>query len=598
MKRPTIPAWRLCLCVTLAIVFVLIESGAVARAQTSHNQTSIKQNSKQKNRRSFAIRPTHNSQASANSPGPSSPTETGRPPRVGPNTRDNAAQQAFPDGLLGRSETSIVTSGDGSDILVGFNDAQGFCGPPFGALCTPETPPGLSGYAYSTNGGLTFTDGGAPDPAIFDNVFTRGDPWMDRGGFDDLTFYYSNLAVDFTTGAPLGVSIHRGHFSGSSFSFSDVHTVNSSNPNDSYDKDAFAAAHDKTGAAYVTVTNFIELCGQPAFGFGQIEVWRTHDGGNSWQGPSIAAPDLTFITDPTNPNCGLTGTIQQGSAPAIGPHGELYVTWLQGPTFTGSGGSVESTDANIEVATSLDGGVTFGPAVTVASTNVSFLRTSPAGYNRFNRLDSPRIAVATSGNNAGRVYVTFTSETSPAPIPGVVICPSGLPAGSICVGQDPLSEEGFISFSDDKGLTWTTPTPFAPAVPADGVKRMWPVPTVEPGGNVDVIYYESQEAPTAANPECVMDVSFTIEFRVGARNSLVDTFWVQSTNGGSTFAAPVKVTTATSNWCTVASDVVPNFGDYISSFATGNHVYPSWADGRNGIPDTFDAVILGGGHSQ
>ena len=34
---------------------------------------------------------------------------------------------------------------------------------------------------------------------------------------------------------------------------------------------------------------------------------------------------------------------------------------------------------------SLDGGVTFGPGVTVASTNVSFLRTSPAGYNRFNR---------------------------------------------------------------------------------------------------------------------------------------------------------------------------------------------------------------------
>ncbi len=569
----------------LALVLVLISASA-----------SLAGAKKIVGRRSFLLRPSRNPNGAAPSPGQGSPTGTGRPPRVGPNIQDNAAQEPFPNGLLGRSETTIATSEDGSDILVGFNDAQGFCGPPFGAPCTPETPPGISGYAFSTNSGLSFTDGGAPDPAVFNNVFTRGDPWMDRGGFDDATFYYANLAVDATTGASLGVSVHRGHFGSSSFAFSDVKTFNAANPNDFYDKEALAAAHDKSGTAYVSVTNFIEVCGIPGFGFGQIEVWRTRDGGNSWQGPTIASPDMTFITDPTNPNCGLTGTVQQGSAPAIGPNGEVYITWLQGPTFTGAGGSVvESTNANTEVATSLDGGVTFGAPVTVASTNLSFLRTAPAGYNRSFLFATPRITVATSGTNAGRVFVTFTSETSPAPIPGVVPCPSGLPAGSICVGQDPLSEEAFISFSDNKGATWSTPSLIAPAVPADGVKRMFPVPTVEPGGNVDVIYYQSQETATTSNPECVVDIEFTNIFRVGPANSLVDTFWVQSANGGSTFAAPVKVTTATSNWCTTASDVVPNFGDYISSFATGNHVFPVWADGRNGVPDTFDAAILGSG---
>ena len=595
MQRSSIPVLWLRFCVP--ILLVLMVSGAVANAQT----TGIP-NSNQKHRRSLLIRPTHKTHASSASPGPTSPTGTGRPPRVGPNTQDNAAQESFPNGLLGRSETTIATSEDGSNILVGFNDAQGFCGPPFGAPCTPENPPGLSGFAYSTNGGLTFTDGGAPDPTIFDNVFTRGDPWMDRGGLDDATFYYSNIAVNYTTGAEIGVSVHRGHFSGNSFSFSDVHVLNTSNPNDAYDKDAFAAAHDKSGAAYMTITNFIEVCGIPAFGFGQIEVWRTHDGGDSWQGPSIASPDMTFITDPSNPDCGLTGTSQQGSAPVIGPRGELYVTWLQGPTFSGPGGSIESTNANIEVATSLDGGVTFGSAVTVATINVSEGRTAPAGYNRPSRLDSPRISVATTGVHSGRVYVAFTSETSPAPVPGPVSCPTGLPTGSVCVGQDPLSEEAFISYSDDKGLTWSTPTPVAPAVPAEGVKRIWPVPTVEPGGNVDVVYYESNETPSATNPECVVDLgplpNGSELFRVGAANSLVDTIWVQSTDGGSTFRAPLTVTTATSNWCTTASDIVPNFGDYIFSFSTGNHVYPSWADGRNGIPDTFDAVILGAGKSH
>ena len=122
--------------------------------------------------------------------------------------------------------------------------------------------------------------------------------------------------------------------------------------NDSYDKVAFAAAKGGSGAAYGSITNLFGVCGIPDFGFGQIEDWRTHDGGDSWQGPTIDSPDITFITDPKNPNCGLTGTYQQGSVPPIGPKGEVYVTWLEGPTFTGPKGSIESTNASIEVARS------------------------------------------------------------------------------------------------------------------------------------------------------------------------------------------------------------------------------------------------------
>jgi hypothetical protein len=543
------------------------------------------------------VRPEMSSGPHSQAPVPLRAERPGKP-GVGPNVQVNAPQQPFPDGLLGRSETTVAASNSGKLLLAGFNDAQGFCGPPFGAPCTPENPPGLSGFAFSTDGGLTWTDGGAPDPALSPggNVFTRGDPWMDRGGSDGQTFYYSNIAVDYFTGASLGVSIHRGHFHDGSFAFEDVHTFNTSNPNDFYDKDAFAAAKDGSGAAYGTITNFIEVCGIPAFGFGQIELWRTHDGGDTWQGPTIVSPDMTFITDPKNPNCGLTGTYQQGSAPAIGPKGEVYVTWLEGPTFTGPKGSIESTNASIEVARSLDGGVTFDSAVTVATTNVSFLRTSPAGYNRGSRLDSPRITVATTGRNHGRVYVTFTSEVAPAPIPGTVTCPSGLPSGSVCVGQDPLSEEAFISFSDDRGLTWSTPTPLATAVPPTGVKRMWPVPSVEPGGTLNVVYYQSQEASTPLNPECVVFLgssSTTDFFRVGPANSLVDTFRVQSANGGKTFGAPVTVTTVTTNWCTTFSDIIPNFGDYIGGASGANRAFPIWADGHNGIPDTFFAPIKG-----
>ncbi len=515
-------------------------------------------------------------------PGPSSPTGTGIPPRVGPNVQANAPQQSFPNGLLGRSETTVASTDDAQLIIVGFNDAQGFCGPPFGVPCTPESPPGLSGYAFSTDAGLTFSDGGAPNPALFSNVFTRGDPWLDRGGFDNETFYYANLAVDATTGNGLGASVHRGHFNGSTFDFEDVRVVSPANPNDFFDKEAFAAAKDSTGAAYLSLTNFVGLCGQPAFGFGQIQVFPTHDAGDTYQGPAIVSPDQTFITDPSNPLCGATGVLQQSSAPAIGPNGEVYVGWQFGPTFDFTNPAFPgglSTDAQIRVSRSLDGGATFNSPVTVATIN-SMRRDPPVGYNRGRLNDHPRVAVASAGAHVGRVYVAFYSAVSP------------VSAGATT--QSLVSSQIFVSFSDDRGTTWSTPTPVASAVPATGLKRFWPVVTVEPGGTVDVVYLESQE--TSIGTTCNVSIGGGLR-RKGPAVSLVNTFWVQSLDGGSTFTNPLKMTSATSNWCMAVSNVRPNFGDYIGSTFGGNHVLATWGDGRNGVPDTFYATCLGAGKS-
>jgi hypothetical protein len=55
----------------------------------------------------------------------------------------------------------------------------------------------------------------------------------------------------------------------------------------------------------------------------------------------------------------------------------------------------------------------------------------------------------------------------------------------------------------------------------------------------------------------------------------------------------LRVTTATSNWCTAVSNVRPNFGDYIGSATGGSHVFPLWDDGRKGVPDTFCATLQG-----
>ncbi len=512
-------------------------------------------------------------------PSPSSPTGTGRPPRVGPNERVNDLQQPFPNGLLGRSETTVAATDDGQLVAAGFNDARGFLRPPFRTINPLPGVPGISGFGFSSDGGLSWIDGGAPP--VIDHIVTRGDPWLDRGGLDGTTFYYSNLAIDDRLPAAqftLGVSVHRGHFSGGTLSWEDVHLLQAPNyPRDFYDKEAIAGAKDGTGAAYVSLTNFIELCNRRAAGFGRIEVWRTHDGGTTWQGPVIASPDRTDAADPT---C-RTGVLQQNSVPAIGPGGEMYVVWQLGPTF-GSAGL--STDAAIMIARSLDGGASFDAPVKVADIN-SMRRNPPVGYNRPTINDHPRIAVATSGRNKGRIYVVFYSAVSPVT--------------AAATQQSVTSSQAFVSFSDDRGLTWSTPAPVAPAVPATGVKRFWPVVSVEPGGNVNVVYDESQETQVAPDPTVIgCDVPIGPGLRrTGNVSSLVDTFWVESLDGGINFRPPVKVSTVTSNWCTTFSNIRPNFGDYIGSLSGGNRILSSWADGRSGAPDTFFAAILGAGKS-
>lgn len=525
-------------------------------------------------------------------------TGTGSPPRVSRNAMVNDPQLPLPEGLLGRSETAIVASQGAQRLVTGWNDADGFC-PLLPPGTCPTTQLGLSGFGFSTDGGKTWTDGGAP---FIDGIYTFGDPWLDRGGFDKETYYYSNIAVDLASG-DFGMSIHRGRFMGKSFAWEDVRFVTPEFQEDFLDKEAIAADKNGSGIVIMSLTNFLDLShpsrgicpSDSPSGFGEIQVFRSVDGGDSWQGPVIVGPDLTDTT--ADPGCNV-GTSQQSSSPAFGPNGEIYVVWERGPDFDfASTPPTISPTAEIVVARSLDDGASFGTPVTVA--NINHMRGAPpVAYNRNRTNNHPRIAVAANGKFRGRVYVTFSSTDSPVSgLPVQVACPPG-PSMPDCFAQNLTSTQVFLSYSDDQGQTWSPAVPLAPPVPSTGVKRFWPTVSVEPGGSIDVTYYESIEEGLTSDPSDIECNIATSSFRrAGTAVSLVDTYWVRSGNGGKTFNAPVRVSDVSTNWCQVASNIIPNMGDYIFSVSKGNHVLATWADGRNGVPDTFYSTGLGAGKS-
>ncbi len=71
-------------------------------------------------------------------------------------------------------------------------------------------------------------------------------------------------------------------------------------------------------------------------------------------------------------------------------------------------------DYSIRLARSDDNGATFSLTnQLVAPINGMYLRAAPAGYNRGNLNDFPRIAIAEAGPFKGRVYVVYQSAKTP-----------------------------------------------------------------------------------------------------------------------------------------------------------------------------------------
>ncbi len=334
-----------------------------------------------------------------------------RPPNV--NTTQNGAPQ---------NETTIAIDPDNSRNLVGgtndyrYGDAQ-------------------AGVATSLDGGRTWSaDTLNGLDTTLGKYDAQGDPAIApyRGG----VFYYA--FIDFNRGDDqnrLGVA--RSNDGGVTWPQLGV-VIDHPGPgaHDFEDKEYIAV--DSTGGAfdgnvYISWTRF------PVVGSTRVMFARSLDGGASFSSPAQ-------ISDST--------IGYQGSVPAVGPNGELYVAWLR--------------SNRIEIDKSFNGGMSFREDRLVAVISPQSFP-PPGAFFRGNSF--PTIAVDRSGGPSnGNVYVAWGD---------------GVGTG---LGPDVL-----FTRSTDGGRSWSQPIRVSDD--ENGSYQFFPWISVSPDGTIAVVFFDQRDAP-------------------------------------------------------------------------------------------------------
>ena len=293
-----------------------------------------------------------------------------------PNVRANnpAGDQGNPPAADTQSECGIAAFGN--NVVVAWNDSKGL------RLGTPTT---VTSYAYSCDGGATFTDGGnVPLIAVGHQSF--GDCTLDVDASGN--FYMGVIYVSATQ----DVAVYRGTFSGCSFTWN-TPVIAASGAAGALDK-PYLCVDRTNGNVYVSYTRFPG--GAPA-----IDVVRGTSLGTVWSAPVLLE----------------AASGNQGSRCIIGPEGNLYVCWQAG--WGALNCDLSSTTGSIRLRRSTNpaGAFTFGAAVTVGTVQHNWL-SYWAGNLRNNALYFPDMAVDRSGGvNHGRLYVGW-NEAAPWGPPG------------------------------------------------------------------------------------------------------------------------------------------------------------------------------------
>jgi hypothetical protein len=278
---------------------------------------------------------------------------------------DRAQDAAYTS--IGQAEQMMAVQG--SNILIAWNDGLGFATAPYTSS---------QGYGYSVDGGATYTDGGSPpvpagwrwasDPLVTVNEKT-GDFWFCAMVDDNLTMN--------------GIALVKARFNAGTVQWSTPELLRAGNNSSVLFDKPWLVADSLSGRLYLSYTVFSSA--------GDTIVFqRSSAGGSGWGNPLR----LSSLAE--------AGYVQ-GSRPAVGPNGEVYVTWY----------SIEAASPyadHMRIRRSTDAGASFGAAVTAASIYSNFGSGAP-GFNRGSGVTYPSIAVDRSaGTHRGRVYLAWNES--------------------------------------------------------------------------------------------------------------------------------------------------------------------------------------------
>ncbi|HZV13188.1 MAG TPA: hypothetical protein VFA55_08225, partial [Candidatus Kapabacteria bacterium] len=399
-----------------------------------------------------------------------------------------------------QGETSVGINPVNPNIIIsGSNDYRGEHGSP-------------TQYIYiSTNAGNTWVNNAMPPCNSMYNAISDPSIAYDADGDAYFGFGAYNLG---TGGGPISaVTVQRSLDGGIDWQDPvSVYTNASGAFEDKYfvTADANPSSPHKDNV-YISWTNFTNYGMQNQNE--QINISHSTDKGATWSVPVNLNADIGY------------GHL---SMPTTGPDGEVYVVWSQ----------VEQITTQIEFSYSLDGGSTFSSPASIAG--VYTMPTVLPAKGNMRMLTYPAATVDnSSGSHHGRIYVTWAALNT---------------SGG--------SQHIYLTYSDDKGGTWSTPK-VVDNDPTTGTDKFHPWISCDPiSGTVAVSYYDSQNDPT---------------------NSQTDLYTAYSSDGAQTFHVN-RITSTSFNINPASNNPVQGgyWADYTGIAAYKGKIVPCWTDQRSG----------------
>ena len=430
----------------------------------------------------------------------------------------NAKLEAAPERVLGsgnvqvndpdfdlrsglQSEVSVAAAGN--NIVVGYNDAS-IAG--YG-----------SGISYSKDGGKTWKQTVPPIAAFGSGI---GDPVMAAG--PGGVFYF--LQMGFNSLGNWFLAVTKSTDGGSRWSTPVNAIPTITNPSNSHDKPWMTVDNSNSpsrGSIYITWTRFSNQV-TPSLYF-----IKSTDGGKNWSTPKAIGV--------AHNAAGFT----QGSMPAVGPNGELYVTYF------------DSRIPGLAVIKSTDGGETFSAPVTAL------------------RDDSLRFGRHYNGSFELPPFPSITVDTSNGQYRGTVYLTTDVKPTALVARRD--ESDVVVVRSTDGGATWS-----APVIAADDpfdTDQFMPAAAVASNGVLGVMYYDRRNDPI--------------------NNVLHDIYITTSNDGGRSFTPGHRITPG--NWLLAPTPFGTRagyHGDYNQIVAGDNGFVLGWGDERNGLnPDVYAHII-------